>query len=350
MKKLIIHPFLSGLLIVCLLFLVSCKKDKAEKNLPPELTAVTDLLQRNISLASVNYGDWIIIKGKNLATTYKVEFNTILAPDSLIYADDTSVTVKIPAVLPDPANNPITVTTKYGSATLNFQILQPPPTITGFDPMAGPQGQVVTITGYNFGGVTSVKFGTIDATIVSSTREEIKVNVPAGVTSAFINVTTQSGTTTSAYRYGLSYEVFTDALPAGWSFSPSSANVTYNATNTTPVKRGTNSLKIIFNAGFSYLRLVKAAAISTTGHQGVKFSMYAPDAFLNKKVRVYLNNNSAPGSYTITVTKVNEWVNYEIPLINFGSPTTLTHVVFNEFSGSVTPYPREIYVDDVGLY
>ena len=347
MKKLFTFTLSPGLLFCCLL-LGACKKDAPIQS-PPQLTGVTDLLQRDVSLTSVKYGDWVILKGKNLATTFKVDFNGVLASDSLIYADDTTVTVKIPDVLPDPANNPITVTTKYGSATLNFRILQPPPTITGFDPMAGPQGQVVTITGYNFGGVTSVKFGTIDATIVSSTAEQIKVNVPAGVTSAYIIVTTQSGSATSADRYGLSYEVFTDAMTTGWTFSPSSANVTYNATNTSPVKRGTTSLRITFSAAWSYLRLVKSAAISTAGHQGVKFSMYAPADFLNKKVRVYLNNNSTPGSYTITVTKVNEWINYEIPFINFGSPTTLTHIVFNEFSGT-TPFPRDIVVDDVGLY
>ena len=155
-----------------ILFFGSCKKENTEDRNRPEINAVTDLMNRDIALTSVNYGDWIIIKGKHLSTTYKVEFNTILAEDSLIYADDTTVTVKIPAVLPDPANNPITVTTKYGSATYNFRILQPPPTILSFDPMAGPEGQLVTITGYNFGGVNSVKFGTNEATIVSNTKED----------------------------------------------------------------------------------------------------------------------------------------------------------------------------------
>ncbi len=349
MKKLINLSFLSGLLFVGLLLIGSCKKNVTEESPLPELHSLTELLERGVLLTSAKYGDWVILKGKKLATTYKVDFNGVLAADSLIYADDTTVTVKIPAVLPDPADNPITVTTKYGTATLNFKILQPPPTITGFDPMAGPAGQVVTISGYNFGGVTSVKFGSTAANIISSSKEEIKVAVPGEITSAFITVTTQSGSVTSANRYGLSYEVFTDAVASGWSYSPSSANVTYEVVSTSPIQRGTSSLKIKFSAAWSYLRIVKAVAISTAGHQGVKFSMYAPADFINKKVRVYLNNNSTPGSYTITVTKVNEWVTYELPFINFGNPATLTHVVFNEFSGTAT-FPREIYVDDVGLY
>lgn len=349
-RNLLKHNILLQVIVLLgLLFFSSCKKENTEDRNPPEINAVTDLMNRDIALTAVNYGDWIIIKGKHLATTYKVEFNTILADDSLIYADDTTVTVKIPAVLPDPANNPITVTTKYGSATYNFRILQPPPTILSFDPMAGPEGQLVTITGYNFGGVNSVKFGTIEATIVSNTKEEIKVNVPAGVTAEYIFVTTPSGMVRSDKLYGFRYEVFTDALTTGWSFSLSSANVGYNTAIADTVKRGSRSVRIDFRGSFSFLRFVKTTAMSTTGYQGVKFSMYAPANFMDKKVRIYLNNSSTPGSYTITVSKVNQWVEYEIPLINFGNPATLTHIIFNEFSGTAG-LPRQIYVDDLGLY
>ena len=57
--------------------------------------------------------------------------------DQQYYADDSTVTVKIPANLPDPINNPITVTTKYGTATYGFKIMQPAPIITRFNPEAG---------------------------------------------------------------------------------------------------------------------------------------------------------------------------------------------------------------------
>ena len=231
---------LAVLLLTVLFQATSCKKEKQADTSLPELTGVTTLIDRSIALDAVNYGDWIILRGKHLATTYKVDFNSVLAADSLIYADDSTVTVKIPPVLPDPANNPITVTTKYGTATLNFRILQPPPTILGFDPMAGASGDMVTITGYNFGGVTNVKFGSTEATIISSTKEEIKVNVPAGITTAYIYVTTPSGTVRADYLFGFKYEVFTEALTTCWTYAPYSANVTYLSNQTTPVKRGVN--------------------------------------------------------------------------------------------------------------
>jgi hypothetical protein len=143
--------FFTGSLLVCMMFvLFSCKKENyvdysTKMNaLPPTISAVTDLNNRTLALSSVVYGDWIIIKGQNLGTTSKVEFSNVAAPDSLFSADDTTVTVKIPSNLPDPVNNPIKVTTKYGTAIYNFKILQPAPVINSFTPGAGGAGSAPT--------------------------------------------------------------------------------------------------------------------------------------------------------------------------------------------------------------
>lgn len=338
-------PFIiiAGLLLI----LISCKKDKingsGDDKLPPEISAVTDLTNRDIALTAVQYGDWIIIKGKHLATTFKVDFNTVQAADSLIYADDSTVTVKIPATLPDPANNPITVTTKYGTATYNFRILQPAPVITSFDPGAGPAGVTVTITGDYFAGVSSVKFETVEATIISNTKTEIKVTVPAGVTYGYIFVTTPSGTVKSINAFGFRYLIYDDALTATWSNTSFSATAVL--TNTTPVKRGTMSIKTNYTASFGALRLSKATpSVSITGYTALKFSLYAGPASLGKKVKIYFNGVSASG-YTYTITEVGKWIDVQIPLTNLGNPVTLSSVTMQEFSAIL----QEVYVDDLGL-
>ncbi len=321
----------------------ACKKQKIEDKRPPILTGITTLTNRSVSLNTVNYGDWIIIKGEHLATTYQVDFNSVLAADSLLYADDTSVTVKIPTVLPDPANNPITVTTKYGSATLNFRILQPPPVITSFDPMAGPSGQTVTITGNHFGGVTGVLIGTTPATIISSTRTEIRISVPAGVTWGYITVTTASGSVVSNLAYGFRYIVYDDVLTTGWSNTSYSATATF--TNATPVRRGTTSIKNTCTSTFGALRVSKASpAVSIAGYNALKFSIFVPAASVGKKVRVTLNGVSASG-FTLTFDREG-WIDYQLPLINLGNPTTLTSITFQEFSG----LRQEFFVDDIGLF
>lgn len=321
----------------------ACKKQQIEDKRPPILTGVTTLNNRSVTLNAVNYGDWIILRGEHLATAYKVDFNSVLAADSLLYADDTSVTVKIPTVLPDPVNNPITVTTKYGSATLNFRILQPPPVITSFDPMAGPSGQTVTIVGNHFGGVSGVMIGSTSATIISSTRTEIKISVPAGITWGYITVTTSSGSVVSALAYGFRYVVYDDALATGWSNTSYSATATL--TNTTPVRRGTNSIKNTCTATFGALRVSKAApAVSIAGYSALKFSIFVPAASVGKKVKVTLNGVSASG---LTLTFDREgWIDYQLPLTSLGGLTTLSSITFQEFSG----LRQEFFVDDIGLF
>jgi len=99
------------LMILLLTTIFACKKENVGNTAPPLINGVTDLINRGTPLQSVKYGEWIVIKGANLATTFKVEFNAVLVADSMYYADDSTVTVKIPTNLPDPINNPITVTT-----------------------------------------------------------------------------------------------------------------------------------------------------------------------------------------------------------------------------------------------
>jgi hypothetical protein len=341
-KYLSITGVLSSMFMLMMLT-TGCKKEKVAPDLRPTLTAVTTLNNRTSGLNNVNYGEWIMLKGTNLATTFKVDFNSVLAADSLIYADDTSVTVKIPSVLPDPSQNPITVTTKYGTATLNFKILQPPPIITSFDPMAGPSGQTVTIVGNHFGGVTEVRFGNTPATIVSSKKDEIKVTVPPGITWAFITVTTASGSVTSSIAYGFSFVIYDDALATGWSNTSFSATAVLN--NTSPVRRGVNSIKNTCTNTFGALRLTKASpAIPMTSYTFVKFSIYVTPGSVGRRVKVMLNGQSASGP-TLTLPNQEGWVEYQIPKTSLGNPATLTSITFQEFSG----LRQEFFVDDIGL-
>ena len=347
-----VKRFTLGGLAVCMMLLVfSCKKDNyvdyttQSKPLPPSISAVTDLNNRALALSAVVYGDWIIIKGQNLGTTFKVEFSSVAAPDSLFSADDTTVTVKIPSNLPDPVNNPIKVTTKYGTATYNFKILQPAPVITSFSPGAGGAGTEVTLTGDYFLGVTSVKLNTTDLAIVSSSKTQIKVTIPSTITGGYFFVTTPSGTTKAAISYGLGYVIFADALTTGW--SNTSYSTTATLTNTLNVLRGTNSVKTNYTVGFGGFRLTKAApAISTTGYSAIKFSVFTSTNSGGYKIRVILNGSSTV-TYTLTLpTTLGVWTQVEVPLSSIGNPVTISSIELKEYSGKIF----EVFFDDIGLF
>jgi hypothetical protein len=330
------------LMILLLTTIFSCKKEDNTHAVPPSITGVTDLTNRGTALSSVKYGEWIVIKGAHLATTYKVEFNTVLVADSLYYADDSTVTVKIPTNLPDPINNPITVTTKYGSATYGFKIMQPAPVITRFNPEAGATGDQVTISGNHFNGVTEVKFGNAVASIVSKSNQELKVNVPAGVTSAFITVTTPVGSVTSLTRFGFKYIIYDERLLTGWSNTSYSSTAVFN--HTTTVKRGTTAISNAYTVGFGGFRVSKAApALSLAGYSAVKFSVFGGPGTEGRRARVIINGVSTTAFQILL--KEGAWSTFEIPLSNFNNPATLTSIEIKEFSGLVVT----VFLDDIGL-
>jgi hypothetical protein len=74
---------------------------------------------------------------------------------------------------------PISVTTPAGTATssTSFTVIRPP-VITSFSPTVGHVGQLVTITGKNFAGVTGVRLGTTSATVTVNSQTKITATVP----------------------------------------------------------------------------------------------------------------------------------------------------------------------------
>lgn len=331
----------SSLFILITIASLACKKDSNTNTNIPTLSTVTNLTERDNALQSIGYGEWIIISGSNLSTTTKVDFNGVLAADSLVYANDNSITVKIPAELVDPINNPITVTTKYGSATLNFKVTQPGPIINDFDPAAGEANDEMTIYGAYFKGVTEVKINGVAATILSNTKTEIKVKIPAGVSDGAVIITTPVGTVTATKTFGLKYVIFDDALKNSWTnTSYSTLGLEFN--NKAVVRRGTSSI-LVSHKAFSALRFRLSAKLNMTGYTTLKISMYGGIGTQGKKVKISVS--PAAGSYELILNE-GKWTDYQVPLINIGSPATIEYLTFQEFSG----FTSQIYIDDVGFY
>ncbi|HEX3795748.1 MAG TPA: IPT/TIG domain-containing protein [Acidimicrobiales bacterium] len=125
-------------------------------------------------------GTAVTITGSGLAGTTVVTFGGTAATN-IINTSDSSITVTDPTHAAGAV--PVTVTTAGGTSTLNqlFTYVDIP-VVTSFTPTSGPTvgGTLVTITGSNFAGPTTVVFGTTpgtDVTVVSPT--EITVISPA---------------------------------------------------------------------------------------------------------------------------------------------------------------------------
>jgi len=100
----------------------------------------------------------------------------------------------------------VTVTTPGGSASAGkFTYVTPPPAVTAISPSSGTTdgGTVVTITGTNLAGATSVSFGGAGGTIRTDSGTQITVVSPPGKGTVNITVTTAAGTSavTAACQY-----------------------------------------------------------------------------------------------------------------------------------------------------
>jgi len=103
----------------------------------------------------------------------------------------TSIVADIPA---SATSGLITVTVMgyTGTSSTYFQVITPPPTITGFSPATGPVGTTVTITGTNFNLVAAnnfVRFGAVNANVSSVTATTMVVTVPVGASYHPISLT-----------------------------------------------------------------------------------------------------------------------------------------------------------------
>lgn len=148
-------------------------------------------------------------------TTNKVGTGVTLSPGASDSSTATSAGLKIMgvgyycfgayytpvAVSPNPYAD-------YGSSndtavTECFDVVPPEPTIKSFSPTSGPVGTKVTINGSNLAKATSVTFGKglTPAKITSDTFSAIKVTVPSGAKTWFIEVTTGGGTVKSSAKF-----------------------------------------------------------------------------------------------------------------------------------------------------
>ena len=195
-------------------------------------------------------GTTVTITGTGFAGTTAVKFGTTSATTFRV-TGTTKIIAKTKAQA--AGNDKIHVTTPSGTATSSaFFTFVAPPTITSFTPTSGPTtgGTTVTITGTNFTGATSVKFGTTAAasyTVTSSTKIKA-VTKPHAAGTVKISIKTVDGTGTSSGNFTFV------APPAITSFTPTSGTssggttVTVTGTNFT----GATSVKFGTTAAASY--------------------------------------------------------------------------------------------------
>ncbi|WP_295119071.1 IPT/TIG domain-containing protein [uncultured Chitinophaga sp.] len=195
------RKIITSLLMVCA---IACKKDDKPRNeqpvLVPEITSFTP--DHGLPDAEVT------ITGKNFSTKEngnRVTFNTTVA--NVITYSATQLKVKVPAGA-TTGKLKVTVGQQTGTSATDFTVDIPGPKLTGFAPLTGPYGTVVTITGTGFGNDPVVKVDNRTMPLVSHSDTEIKFKTPS-----FTNINT----------YKIFVQVDNSVLQSAESFTVSSA-------------------------------------------------------------------------------------------------------------------------------
>jgi hypothetical protein len=156
--------------------------------------------------------------------------------------------------------------------------------ITGFSPLSGAPGTLVTITGVGLAGSTEVRFNQAPAayTVVSDTQ--VRATVPGGATSGRIVVTTPSGQVSSAGDFVVTLP------PTVSSFSPDSGPV-----GTMVTISGSNfsgATQVTFGGTPAAFSIISASSISAS----------VPSGAVTGRIRVTTPSGSDDSSTDFTVT------------------------------------------------
>jgi hypothetical protein len=139
-------------------------------------------------------GTPVTITGANFTGASAVKFGSTTVSYTVTNATQISATSPAGSGIVD-----VTVTTPGGTSATGsgdrFTFVAPPPTVTSVSPTTGPAagGTQVTITGTNFTGATSVKFGSATATYTVNSATQISATSPAGANMVDVTVTTAGG-------------------------------------------------------------------------------------------------------------------------------------------------------------
>ena len=144
-------------------------------------TPITGPVTTNVTVTGTNFTG---------ATAFTLNGVTV---GSFTVVNNKTITFTVPS---GATTGRLAVTTPNGTGTsaTDFTVI-PPPTITLLTPSGGPIGTVVTLTGTGYITGSTVKFGTVSATVVTiNSPTSITVTVPAGTVTGNVTVTNTNGT------------------------------------------------------------------------------------------------------------------------------------------------------------
>lgn len=341
-----LFKFLTLLLVCAVPLFMSCQEE--ETGAAPAIERVS-LVHKDSTTNSGARGETLVIFGSHLATTTAVYFNEYKAVLNVNYVQDNNIIVRIPDSAPyADVPNTLRLVTKFGEASTEFEVEQPSPIIAAFSPGVADPGSVVTIDGQYFENLVSVVFvdqktGTeTEAEIVSATGEELQVLVPDGTKASYIKVTTGGGDFQTLSSFGFNYIIFADNFNSTWQNWSWSTEFDFAAT--AKVKSGDYSIKTTYTGGWGGVQFY-GGDLPLADYTAIKFSIFGGPGTEGKQLIATIN-------WAVTqdvLIHEGKWTDFTFQLSDFGSPSVLNVLVFQDNGSTGVAAPYLVYFDDMGL-
>lgn len=318
----------------------SCDNDDtAGSSGAPVITSVAKSVEGD--LVPVTVGDpknYYIIQGKGLSGVTKIYFNDFDTYFNPTLVTDTAIFVLIDEKTPFAnASNKIKVVTNQGTVLYDFVVAPPTPRFDSYNPINAAEGDVVTVYGNYFLNPT-VKVGTADVPVISSTLTELTFKMPANASNKYVTVTNISGSAVSKEAVGSA--LFDDKWYNDWMFDGPDGKVSLESSGAV---QGKVMLKSVNDAwSGNQFRNKDWATLDVTNYSGIRLWIKGDKA---GKVAIILNGNwSDPDAKVIEVT--TQWKEYNLPWSSWPFAVTgLQTLVLKDFTGEKSNY----YLDNIGF-
>lgn len=231
------------------------------------------------------------------------------------------------------------------------------PVITAMSPNPVDPGTNLTITGTNLNLVTAILFENITnpvTSFVSQASTQIVVKIPTGIANGLVtlrvansSLVVRSGTVLeiagAAPPPTIALHLYDDALVNWNGWLGDGWGGTRDYANTTPVRVGSRSVKVTYNAGSwgSPIQL-GGGSMSLAGYTMLKLSVYPTAGTAEMTVNIQFNGS---GGYALKLGKAGEWTDFAIPISSLTSDATVAQITMQDAQG----VGGIIYVDEIGL-
>ncbi len=329
-----------------LLFLViacaSCQKDLDGT----PRTSPGNLQIERIEPDSASGGAVLIVRGHGLGQISSVIFERDSVPATFnpVFNTDDALVFRVPDTASGGIQNIIFTNTRGDVGTATFRVIAVPSvlTVSTTDVTAGTE---LIMTGINFEDVSRISLDStdIDAEIISTSRKELTVRMPATtrprVRLAIHNSSGSSVTTQEFVYVENNYQIFGDALNANINNSSWSTSLT-NTSDAAFVKFGTTALKAEYTGSWGGLQLAMKTPVNLAPYRYVTFWVKGASVATN----ISFNFNWEK-TQTLSVP-ANVWKYFKIDLQTFkGAGVANLETFVMQINGD----PHTLYLDNILL-